>query len=54
VVMYVRLARAEEREAITAFGDVYRNYMTQVPGFIPSWNRLSGGSVGRPGRGLAP
>ncbi|TIT14084.1 MAG: isoprenylcysteine carboxylmethyltransferase family protein [Mesorhizobium sp.] len=54
VVMYVRLARAEEREAIAAFGDVYRNYMTQVPGFIPSWNRLSGGSFGGPGRGLAP
>jgi protein-S-isoprenylcysteine O-methyltransferase Ste14 len=54
VVMYVRLARAEEREAIAEFGDVYRKYVTQVPGFIPSWNRLSGGSVGGPGRGLAP
>lgn len=54
VVMYVRLARAEEREAIAEFGDVYRKYMTQVPGFIPSWNRLSGGAVGGPGRGLAP
>ncbi|RVD51585.1 MAG: isoprenylcysteine carboxylmethyltransferase family protein [Mesorhizobium sp.] len=54
VVMYVRLARAEEREAITEFGDAYRKYMAQVPGFIPRWNRLSGGSVGGPGRDLAP
>ncbi|MDX8450681.1 methyltransferase family protein [Mesorhizobium captivum] len=46
VVMYVRLARAEEREAIAEFGDAYRKYMAQVPGFIPRWNRLSGRSVG--------
>ena len=35
VVMYVRLARAEEREAIAEFGDAYRNYMKEVPGFFP-------------------
>ena len=35
VIMYVRLARAEEREAIREFGDAYRAYMAQVPGFIP-------------------
>ncbi|TIV97627.1 MAG: isoprenylcysteine carboxylmethyltransferase family protein [Mesorhizobium sp.] len=46
VVMYVRLARAEEREAIAEFGDAYRKYTAQVPGFIPRWDRLSGGSVG--------
>ncbi|RWD30232.1 MAG: isoprenylcysteine carboxylmethyltransferase family protein [Mesorhizobium sp.] len=50
VVMYVRLARAEEREAIIEFGDAYRKYMAQVPGFIPRWNRLSGGSVGGPAK----
>ncbi|RWX70822.1 isoprenylcysteine carboxylmethyltransferase family protein [Mesorhizobium sp. M4B.F.Ca.ET.089.01.1.1] len=54
LVMYVRLARAEEREAIAEFGDAYRKYMAQIPGFIPRWNRLSGGSVGGPGRDLAP
>ena len=35
VVMYVRLARLEEREAIAEFGDAYRAYMDWVPGFIP-------------------
>jgi methanethiol S-methyltransferase len=40
VFMYVRLARTEEREAIAEFGDPYRVYMVEVPGFIP---RLRGG-----------
>lgn len=35
VVMYVRLARSEEREVIAQFGDDYRRYMNEVPGFIP-------------------
>lgn len=39
VVMYVRLARAEEREAIAEFGDAYRKYMKEVPGFIPRFRR---------------
>lgn len=39
VVMYVRLARAEEREAIAEFGDAYREYMKEVPGFIPRFRR---------------
>ncbi|KAB2943079.1 MAG: isoprenylcysteine carboxylmethyltransferase family protein [Hyphomicrobium sp.] len=39
VWMYVRLAHQEEREAITEFGDAYRQYALEVPGFIP---RLSG------------
>jgi methanethiol S-methyltransferase len=39
VWMYVRLGKAEEREAIVAFGDRYRRYAARVPGFIP---RLSG------------
>lgn len=43
VFMYTRLARAEERESIAAFGDAYRRYMQEVPGFIPRWERLSGG-----------
>ncbi len=40
VVMYVKLARAEEREALAAFGETYRAYMAQVPGFIPRLDRL--------------
>jgi protein-S-isoprenylcysteine O-methyltransferase Ste14 len=35
-VMYVLLARREEREALKTFGDEYRRYMARVPGFIPS------------------
>ena len=35
VVMYVRLASLEEREATAEFGDAYRAYMHRVPGFIP-------------------
>jgi methanethiol S-methyltransferase len=35
VFMYVRLARSEERDALREFGDQYRAYMENVPGFIP-------------------
>jgi protein-S-isoprenylcysteine O-methyltransferase Ste14 len=35
VWMYVRLARAEEREATAAFGDAYRRYAERVPAFVP-------------------
>ena len=35
VVMYVRLAKAEEREALADFGEAYANYMKSVPAFIP-------------------
>jgi protein-S-isoprenylcysteine O-methyltransferase Ste14 len=35
VVMYVRLAWAEEREALKEFGDAYQRYRTRVPAFIP-------------------
>jgi len=35
VWMYVHLARQEEREALTVFGDAYREYMARVPGFVP-------------------
>lgn len=35
VTMYVRLARREEREALTAFGDEYARYAAVTPAFIP-------------------
>jgi protein-S-isoprenylcysteine O-methyltransferase Ste14 len=35
VVMYVRLARTEEREALAEFGGAYQTYMAAVPGFFP-------------------
>lgn len=34
-VVYVRLAKREEREALAEFGESYRRYMEQTPGFIP-------------------
>jgi protein-S-isoprenylcysteine O-methyltransferase Ste14 len=42
VVMYVRLARMEEREAIAELGDAYRAYMDRVPGFIPRFGSRGG------------
>jgi protein-S-isoprenylcysteine O-methyltransferase Ste14 len=39
VFMYARLAKSEERDALTQFGDAYRRYMNEVPAFIP---RLGG------------
>lgn len=41
-VMYVRLAKSEERAAIAEFGDLYRKYAAEVPGFIPRFARLFG------------
>ncbi len=43
VVMYVRLAKAEEREALSAFGERYRRYMDDVPAFVPRLSRIFGG-----------
>jgi len=40
VYMYVRLARTAEREALVEFGDAYRQYMAEVPGFLPRLDRL--------------
>lgn len=39
VVMYVRLARREERETLAIFGQAYEAYMKQVPAFFPRWHR---------------
>jgi protein-S-isoprenylcysteine O-methyltransferase Ste14 len=35
VLMYWRLAKLEEREALAAFGSAYRGYMDRVPAFFP-------------------
>jgi protein-S-isoprenylcysteine O-methyltransferase Ste14 len=42
VVMYVRLAKSEEREAVAEFGGAYTEYAKEVPGFIPRLARLFG------------
>ena len=41
VVMYVRLARHEEQDALGEFGDEYRRYMNEVPAFIPKFGNSS-------------
>lgn len=35
VFMYWRLAMREERDALAEFGEIYRNYMREVPAFLP-------------------
>lgn len=39
-IMYVRLARREEREALATYGDAYQSYMSKVPAFIPRWRSV--------------
>ena len=48
VFMYLKLARAEERETLGSFGDVYREYMARVPAFIPRLDRWFSSSVDQP------
>jgi methanethiol S-methyltransferase len=45
VLMYVRLARSEEREALQAFGAEYERYAAVTPRWVP---RLSGHGPNRP------
>lgn len=42
VVMYVALARREEREARAAFGAAYERYAAAVPGWFPARRRQAG------------
>ncbi len=42
VVAYTLLARKEEREMVSQFGDAYREYQRQVPMFIPRLSRGEG------------
>ncbi|WP_342640252.1 methyltransferase family protein [Rhodoligotrophos ferricapiens] len=43
--MYVRLAFSEEHDVVAEFGDVYKSYAAEVPGFVPKLNRLFGKST---------
>lgn len=46
-VMYVKLARDEERDAMAEFGEAYAKYAAEIPGFIPRLGRiLRQGSTG--------
>ena len=38
--MYARLARQEERDVQSTFGDAYARYAARVPGFIPHFKRV--------------
>lgn len=50
VVMYVRLARLEEKEVAAEFGEAHAAYAVRVPAFIPRWSRSSPPrSLSRPG-----
>jgi len=49
VFMYLRLARREEREALSAFGEAYARYAERTPAFFP---RFSGPDA--TGEGAAP
>ncbi len=44
IVMYVRLARREELDAASEFGDEYRAYAETTPAFIPRFGDRSGPS----------
>jgi protein-S-isoprenylcysteine O-methyltransferase Ste14 len=39
ILAYVLLARSEERKMLDEFGDEYRAYRLDVPGFIPRWGQ---------------
>jgi methanethiol S-methyltransferase len=39
VLVYLRLAHSEEREALASFGEDYRRYMETTPAFIPRIGR---------------
>lgn len=43
-IMYVKLAKSEEREAVAEFGNAYTAYAAGVPAFIPRVQRLFGSS----------
>jgi protein-S-isoprenylcysteine O-methyltransferase Ste14 len=41
VVMYVRLARQEEREVLKEFGEAYAHYAANTPAFFPRLGQVS-------------
>lgn len=43
VVMYVRLAKQEEREVRAELGEIYDRYAARVPAFLPKWSRITHG-----------
>ena len=54
MVMYVRLARKEERGALAEFGEAYAAYAAKTPGFVPRWGRPLAVAESIRGRGGQP
>jgi len=48
VVMYVQLAKQEEKETRAVFGDAYDRYAARVPAFLPRWARVMKAIAGSP------
>jgi len=45
LVVYARLARHEERDALAEFGDAYRRYLERTPAFIPRLGAQGSGAL---------
>ena len=43
VVVYLRLARREERDAAASFGEAWASYAQRTPGFWPRWSASTEG-----------
>ena len=54
VLMYVRLARREEREARAEFGAAYERYAAVTPAFLPRFLRPIRGTENSPTQGVSP
>jgi hypothetical protein len=54
VIMYVRLARTEEKAVCAEFGDTYQNYVSAAPRFIPMFKFGSRRTDGSTRTGNAP
>jgi protein-S-isoprenylcysteine O-methyltransferase Ste14 len=43
VIMYIFLARREEQESLSMFGDDYASYVAQTPAFFPKLPHMNSG-----------
>jgi protein-S-isoprenylcysteine O-methyltransferase Ste14 len=54
IVMYVRLARREDEELATVFGEAFLDYAVRTPAFVPLGRGLGRSALARLGRAGAP
>lgn len=45
LIVYIRLARREERESAAAFGDAWTDYARATPAFLPRWSTRHDGAT---------